>query len=476
MKKLNISNIISCAVIYAAVGFLAPAVFNNFAEVVGVDAKVAVANAQAKQKVTRKLPGISERMLKDLGTLQEFISPNTEENPNAKPNLPEALKMLGKMEKSCKDKCNSVEMSSIYRFYGYTYITMDPPNYNQAISYYNKLVALSPGITVAVELEALYILAQLTYQQEKFDAALANLKKWMSISTIVGSDKIYFWASICYAKNDMRCALDKITEAIDMETAKGNVANEQWYGLQAALLLEKEDYKRAVPVMEIMVRHFHKAEYWTRLANIYGLLGRPKDQLHSLDAVYVMDALTRRQEYVNLASLFLENEAPYKAAQVLERGMKAKAVERDVKNLKLLGLAYSYAKETEDAIKILNEAAKAAKKEDAAKQGDKGYKPEQGNIYTQLTGLYLDLDDSKGAVSAGKKALKASNLSSAGEVHVNMGIAYVDMEQYKSAISSFEKAKKDKKYARFAANWLRHAEQEYERQQQLQKAMKRVES
>ncbi|VUD62164.1 hypothetical protein TDB9533_02985 [Thalassocella blandensis] len=476
LNKSSIRHYVSRGALCCALGMVGPAAIDVFSTSAGLNVNVAKAHAQSEAQAakTRRLPGISERMLKQLGEVQELIAPNTDENPNAQPDFPAALKLLQKMERDCRDKCNSVEQSSIFRFYGYTYVTME--RYKEAISYYKKLVALSPGVTIAVELEALFILAQLSYQEENFDDALTFLDRWMALSTIVGSDKIFLKGSIYYAKGDMRNALKFTSQAIKMEEDKGKIANEQWYALQAALMLEKEDYKSALVPMEKLVRNYPKIDYWTRLAGVYGLLNRSKDQMHALDAINVMDGLSKSQDFVNLAYLYLENEVPYKAAKVLEKGFKKKAVDRTVKNLKVLAVAYISSRETQDAIKVLNDTADVAAREDSAKKNEKGYKPEEGNIYTQLTGLYLDVDDSKAAINAGKKALGAGKLDNVGEVHTNMGIAYVDLEKFEEAIKSFESAMKDKRYARFASNWLEHAKRELQRQKELARAWNRVNS
>lgn len=474
MKKLTIKNGFARSVLWCALGFAAPAALDVASTSANLGVSFAQASAQAKTKETRRLPGISERMLKQLGEVQEMIAPTVEEGqPEKEPDLQGALKQLQKMERDCRDKCNSVELSSIYRFYGYAYVTME--RYNEAISYYKKLVDLSPGVTIAVELESLFILAQLSYQDEKYDDALKFLNKWMGLSTIVGSDKIFLRASICYAKGDMACALKDASQAIKMEEDKGKVAPEQWLNLQAALLLEKENYKSAVGVMEKLVRNYSRADYWTRLAGIYGLLNRPKDQMHALDAMYAVDGLAKSGEYVNLAFLYIENEVPYKAAVVLEKGLKKKVVEQTVKNMKILAAAYISAKEPEEAIRVLNDTAPVAAREDSNNKSKKGYAPEQGNIFNQLSGLYLDIEKPKESVEAGKKAIRLGT-KNVGDVYVNMGIAYVEMEQYKNAVEAFTEAKKDKRVARFATNWLKHAEREYDRQQQLARAMEKVKS
>ncbi|MFT5083643.1 MAG: tetratricopeptide (TPR) repeat protein [Lentisphaeria bacterium] len=472
---MNITRAIRTLGLSAAVtatSLFAPAAVDKVALRMGFETSfTAKAFAQAKKKQNRKLPGLKEKVLKQIGKVEDLVSPDIEKNPKAQPNFAEALKELAKLLKDCKGKCNKYELSTAYRYYGYIYASMD--NMGKAIEYYDKVVAQSPDIPVGVELEALYLLAQLTYQRERYEDSLKYLNGWINLSTVVGADVIFLRASIKYAKDDRRGSLQDTTKAIDMTEANGRVAKEQWYGLQRALLLEKEDYRGALPVLEKLVRHYPKIDYWSQLSSTFGLLNKELDQLHSLDAVNVMGGLTSRQNTVNLTYLYLDQGVPYKAARVLEKGISSKAVEKKVKYLRVLAAAWRNAKESKKAISVLKEAAALAVKEDAAGKDEKKYKAEEGNIYADLTGLFLDVDDSKGAIAAGKNALKVGSLKSEGEVHTNMGIAYVDLEQYKSAVGSFQKAMEDKKFARFAESWLKHANQQQARKEQLERSLAR---
>ncbi|WP_086933926.1 tetratricopeptide repeat protein [Agarilytica rhodophyticola] len=470
MKIANTLKLFSMGAVVSAAAYIAPVVVDKTAQTFGVNTGlVTQAYAQAKKKKTRKLPGISEATMKKLGVVTEFVTPDTEKNPDAKPDFQKALKELQKMERSCKDKCNKYELSQIYRFYAFAYYSLD--DYPRAIGAYKKVVAQSPEIPIAVELDALYALAQLNFAQDNFDDSLKYLDRWIALSTVVGSDIFFLKGTILYTKGDKKGAATNVNKAISMVEANGKVAKEQWYSLQLALNLEKESYKPSKAILEKLIRNYPNVKYWTQFANVNGLLERESDQLHSLDAVYIQNKLKKRQDIVNLAYLYLGEDVPYKAAKVLEKGMAEKNVERNVKYLKVLASAWRAAREPKKAIAALNEAAKAAVKEDAAKRGEKNYKPEAGNIQSELVGLHLDLDDSKAAVEAGKRALRAGNLKRACEVHTNMGIAYVDMKQFKSAINSFDKAADDKQCRAVVGNWKKYAQNEQRQKEELERSL-----
>lgn len=442
----------------AAASTFAPSVLDKALEHVGVDV-VAEAHAQAKKKVIRKLPGLNERTLKKLGEVSALVSPDTEKNPNAKPDFQKALSTLKGMEKSCnRTECNDNERAQIYKFYAYIYFQMD--NYPKALSEYKRIYKLSPNITVALELTALNALSQLSGAEENYKDALKYLDLWMKLSTVVGADKFFLRCKYNYADGNVNSALKDCKKAITQIEQKNKVPKEQWYELLVGLYFQKEDVKSARPYVEKLIRHYGKAKWWGQYSYVQSTIGNESKTLGSLDAMYVQKGLSRNDQYVNIASYYLNKEVPYKAAKVLQQGFDAKVVRPKLSNYKLLANAWRAAKETKRAIKAQEKVATVAKKEDASNKGKKGYKPEEGNALAALVALHSRVENHKSAVEVGKKALKAGNLKKPCEVHTNMGIAYVELKKFKSAISSFEKARKDKQCRAFVNNWIKYTKNE----------------
>lgn len=430
---------------------------------------IAKAEAQSERKGdTRKLPGLSESVMKKLGVITEHVSPDEEKSPGKKPNLAKALEELEKMERDCAKSCNNYEKGQMYRFFAFVYYSKE--DYPRAIKAYKDVVAQSPGIPIAVELDALNALSQLTYATEKYDESIAYLDKWIALAGTVPADKYALRGQIYYTKGDKTRALQDISKAISMTEANGKPAKEPWYNLELALVLDKEDYKSGLVIIEKLIKNYSQPKYWSQYSGVSGMLGREDNQLHALDAVYVQNALEKSQDYLNLAYLYLGKEVPHKAALVLEKGMQAKVVERNVKNLKVLAGAWRQAQDYKKSIEVIKEAITVAAKEDAEKKNDSKYVPEQGNLVAELAGLYGDLDDAKNVVETGKKALSLGNLKRPCELHTNMGISYVDMRQYKSAIDSFEKARQDKQCRAIVSNWIRYAESEQKKKEALEES------
>ena len=243
-----------------------------------------------------------------------------------------------------------------------------------------------------------------------------------------------------------------------MVEAKGGIAEEGWYNLLRALYLDEEDFKQATAILEKMIRHYPKKSYWAQLGSMYGMLERSGDQLHALDTSYLMGALTKEKQILNLAYLYLSESAPIKSVNILEKGMKDGSIERNEKNLEVLAIALRQAKEPKRVISVLESQAKLSK---------------SGNAYVQLVGVYLDLNKPKEAIKAGNLALKRGNFKrgAEGELYINHGIAYFETRQFEKAKASFKKAIKLKKTARTGRTWLAYAEAEQKRYNGLKKSL-----
>ena len=403
----------------------------------------------------RRLPGISEKMFKSLGQVAELAQPP--EGSNKQPDFKAALREAKEIEKRCTS-CNPYELSQVYNYLAWISYSLEDSK--SAIKYYNKVLAQSPQIPWGLELQTRFTLSQLSFAEGDYRDALNQLNDWMKVSSVIGADAYQFKATICYQLKDKACALKEINRAISMIEAKGDIAKEPWYNLQRAIFFEDEDYKAALKNLHLMVKHYPKKSYWTQMGGVYGLLGDEVNQLAALEAAYLMGALTKETELVNLAYMYLNADTPDRAAKVMEKGLKNNIIKPSAKNLEVLGIAHRSAKNIKDAISAMEKAAA---------------KSDNGDIYGDLVALYMDIDQAKEAIEAGKKARKKGELRDPEIVNLNMGIAYVELKQFSNAISAFDRVLADKdakpSVRKFATSWKQHSENEKYREEELAKAI-----
>src|SRR5690606_37842214 len=115
-------------------------------------------------------------------------------------------------------------------------------------------------------------------------------------------------------------------------------------------------------------------------------------KLAALETTYLMGGLTTERDLIVLAQYFLEAEAPYKAAKVLDRGInKDKIIEPTSKNLELLANSWRAAADYEKSLVEMEKAAQKAT---------------DGDLLHILATLYNANDRFKDAVRVGGQALK----------------------------------------------------------------------
>ncbi len=403
-------------------------------------AHVAAEEKQKTQYRTKKTYALSERVFKDFARVQE----KTEAS-----DWPGALSILKGLEKSRSSTYSSFEKANLWNYFGWVYYSLE--DYHAAIAYYEKVLA-EEQLSDALQLGTLYTLAQLKFVQEDYKGAIALLKEWMTLQPVVGAEPYALLAQSYYQLNEMKQALVNINKAITLYEEKGKIPRENWLVLQRAVYFELDDSKNTLKVLEKLVKHYPKAIYWKQLSGMFGQVGREKEQLHSLEVAYMMGALNTEKELLNLAYLFLGQDAPYLAAKVIDRGIKAGQIEETSENLETLAMAWSMSRE---AKKALPQMEKAASKSD------------KGDLYARLAGIYLENDKISEALVAGEKAFAKGGIKRVDQLHIVMGISLMKNKQYVPAIEHFSKAATDERSKRFADQWIAYVKAEKERQEKL---------
>ncbi|MDP6198250.1 MAG: hypothetical protein QF884_03905, partial [Porticoccaceae bacterium] len=156
----------------------------------------------------------------------------------------------------------------------------------------------------------------------------------------------------------------------------------------------------------------------------------------------------KESQVMSMAYMYLGAEVPYRAAKIIEKGMSDKIIERNAKNLEILGTAWYQSKDLNKALKALESASRFSDK---------------GNLQSRLAGIYLDLGRDKEAYKASVKAAKKGGVKRPDANYLVMGNALINLHCYKDAISAFQKslkAAKDKKSKRYPKQWIQYADAE----------------
>jgi tetratricopeptide (TPR) repeat protein len=398
-----------------------------------------------KQQETRRTPALRNKVYEQLAEAQTFIEAKQ---------LDEALEVLNDMESQRgKRALNSYELANLYNLFAFVYYSRE--DYPAALRAYENVVS-QPDIPLAMEINTRYTIAQLYFVMEEWQKGIDALNDWFKVADTPSAQAYILLGQGYYQLKDYDKALDNTLIAVNMYKEKGKIPKEQWYSLLRFLYFEKGDIDNTVATLEELIVHYPKKQYWVQLSHMYGEAKDEKRQLAAMETAYVQDFLTKDREQVTMAYLYLNAEVPYKAAKVLDKGLKDKSVEDSSKTLEILGNAWRQAQEVKKSIPVLEEAAGKSK---------------DGELFCRLGSVYLDNDQFSKAAEANRQGLAKGGVKRPDQCQLVKGMAHFNLKEYSAARKAFKEAGKDERSATYADQWIKYMDNEIERQEQLEQGI-----
>jgi len=400
------------------------------------------AEEQAKpQRETRRTPALRNKVYEKLAEAQ--AAAEIKDYATAK-------KVLNAMiEKEGKKALNSYELANVYNLFAF--IAYSEEDYAGALRAYKNVIS-QVDIPLAMEINTRYTVAQLYFVQEDWRKGVDALLEWFKVTETPNANAYVLLAQGYYQLKDYNRALKNTETAISMYIEKDKVPKEQWYNLARFLYFEKNDVPNTVRILETLLYHYPKKQYWVQLSHMYGEQKKESEQLSAMETAYVQEMLNKGTEQVTMAYLYLNGDVPYKAAKVLDAGLKNESVEGKSKNYEILGNAWRQAQELEEAIPAMEKAAA---------------KSDEGELYVRLGNIYLDNDQNNNAITAITKGLKRGGVKRSDTANLVLGMAYFNTKQYTQARKAFKAAGKDKRSKKYASQWIKYMNSELERQKKL---------
>ena len=403
----------------------------------------ASAEGENNQK-TKKAPAMSEKVYKQLTEAQEFIEAKK---------YNDGLAVLTKLAN--EKGLSPYEYAQVYNYFAYTYFTQE--RYKDAIGAYQKVLQ-QPDLPEALEQNSLYTLAQLYFITEDYAKAVETIKKWFAVTPSPSENAYMLLGQGYYQLEKYKESLEPLLTAYKMVKDRNDKPKENLLLLLRVDYFNLGDYKKMLEILKELVRLYPKEEYWLTMAGTYSELKQFQNQMSILEMLYEAGHLTRGNQQLNLANLYLLYEVPYKAAKVLDKGIKDKAIERNVRNLRLLSQAWLQAQESEKSIPPLKEAASMSK---------------DGDLDMRLAQAYINTDKYKDAVASLQTALKKGGLQRPDQANIMLGLAQFELDNYEASKRAFREASQDNRSRKAAEQWLSYVNNEQSRQQQLAESLKR---
>ena len=352
--------------------------------------------------------------------------------------------------KSAAAKLNDYERATLYNLYAAVYYAQDKTP--QAIQAYQDVLK-QPNLPEGLRDSSLYSMAQLHFIAENYPKAIQVIKKWLSVVAEPSPEGYALLAQAHYQMQNYAEAEKALTTSLKISKKRGQEAKESALALLRAIYYERKDYAKAARVLEVLVtNHPDKSTYWQQLAGMRGLMDQQRQQLLLLHAAYKGRLLTRELELLNLARLYMVQDAPYAAVTLLAAGMKDKMIDPNSDNLQLYAQALAMAKEFERQIPALKKLAEMTG---------------EARHYVYLGQVYNELGDWEKAAVAFESALKGKDLKDAGGVRIQLGTAQFNAGRLSEARRTFIAASESAENGETAANWIKFVSSEIERKKVL---------
>ncbi len=369
-------------------------------------------------------PSISRGAYKKIKKIEKLLE---------KESYQQALQKLQAMLSGVKQ--NSYDQAIVLRSLSSVHANIG--NYKQATQYLSKCLGLNV-LSESQHQQGIVNLGHLYMATEDYTKAIKALEPWLK--THPNPDlQINILVANAYAQSkNFRKALPYVKKAI----AQSKKPKEDWYQLNLALYFELDDYESASDILKTMIRLYpDKKQYWHQLSSTYNQLKRYKKAVSIKHLAYKKGFITAENDILELASLFLYVESPYKAAKILQNGIDQKRIKQDSKNWEILANAWTMAKEFDHAIRALETASSLNSK---------------GSLYLQLGQIYVEQEKWNQAIKSLKKALNKGGIKNAGTAHLLLGMSYYELHKIKLAKESFLKAKKFSKSKKSAKQWVEY--------------------
>jgi tetratricopeptide (TPR) repeat protein len=321
-------------------------------------------------------------------------------------------------------------------------------NYDPALRYFETAVALDT-LPNEAHFALMYQIAQLYFMKDRYDDALASLDLWFCT---VPKDKItsaayVLKASIFAQKGDFPGTLEAIDAAIAMDPDP----KESWYQVKLAAHYELEQYPQAADTLELLISRWpDKKLYWTQLSQIYYKLKQDDRALAVMALAWRRQLLDKQGDITYLSSLYSNAEVPYKAAAVLEQGIRDGVVESNKSHWTIVADAWYAAEELERSLAAYAEAGKAAS---------------DGEIDLRRGYILVDLERWPDALEALNMALEKGGLDErrTGEAYLLRGMAQFNLGNLDGASADWGRAGRYERSRDAARQWLNHLEEERRR-------------
>jgi tetratricopeptide (TPR) repeat protein len=272
----------------------------------------------------------------------------------------------------------------------------------------------------------------------QYQAGLDNLRVWLQGQDNPPPDALVTVAEAYAQLGQCRQAVPSVKRAIDASAEPP----QEWYPLWISCLYEQHDYMGAADALQsVLVRFPDQIQYWQQLGEAYAQAGDASKALAVYALMYRQGLIHQAQDYLNLASLYLQNNIPLQAAAVLQEGLQSNVLPGTEANYLLLASSWQDAGDADRTVAALGQAVGVAK---------------TGDAYVAQAQIYAARHEWFSVIDTAKKAIAKGSLKRPGRAWLLQGLAQVENHQYDDGAASLREALKYDDSRTLAEAWLRY--------------------
>jgi tetratricopeptide (TPR) repeat protein len=343
-------------------------------------------------------------------------------------------KGMALLDKLDMRRLNPYERAMVYRLKAY--VAYAEGEFEVTIENFEKVLA-EEVMSVEADNRIRFNIAQIHAALQKWKQVIPALERWFRYAPEPSPLAYYLLGISYYQLGKVDLSITNTEKAIDLspEPAEG------WLQLLAALYIQKEDYPRAVPILEELVIRFPKKAYWVQLSLIYGARDDYRHSLAAQQVAYLQGLLTDDKELQRLARSYLYHDLPYPAAKVLEKGIEEGTIPKDAKAYELLANSWIAAREYNRSLGPLLEAAEFS---------------DDGKLFVRLGQVYLQREEWDEAAKRLQQGIEKGGLDKPGNAQLLLGIAYYNGNRVGPARAAFSRALQHESTRAEADRWIAH--------------------
>jgi len=361
----------------------------------------------------------------------------------------QALKELSELLEKRASKYERAQIHSLMGSIHYRNSDQD-----KALVSFTKVLDSIGRMPVNLHKQTLKTLSQLNMVNEDYAKSRDYCEQLVAIAEVPAQLDYALLAQANYKLEDWDGAISAALKGREIAYQQQKNPDENMLLLLNAVYFEINAIDKMPQLLEEIIKHYPKTSYILYLSSIYGQLDRLDKQTVLMETLYEDGKLKKVTQIHNLASLYMSQKTPYKAAIVLNDALGSGRLAATAKNFEMLSQAWQLAAERNKALDALTQAAELS---------------EQGENYLQKSYLHFSLAQYKEAedslILGFDKGLSEKHR---GEAWLLLGMSRFNMKKFDRAIEACEKAKNHKKSAKHANQWITYIATEKRKYESMQ--------